>query len=87
MPVTGGNLPVPTSKAMDLPPLIKHALNGCDVYDTLLSYFLQPSARANGDKSETSMSVWTSVQEPELNEDTSTHFASCCETHPLALLI
>lgn len=34
------------------------------VQDTLLSYFLQPCARANGDKSETVMSMWTSIQDP-----------------------
>lgn len=66
MPVPGGTLPgpVPPSKLMDLTVLWKNALKSCVGQDTLLSYLLQLPARANGDKSETGTSVWTSIQEP-----------------------
>lgn len=70
MPVLRVTLPgpVPTCEPMDLTLLIKNAVNGCNVQDTLLRYFLQPCARANADKSETVRSVWTSIQDPYLKD-------------------
>lgn len=48
-------------KHIDVPILLENTLNGCNIQDILLSYFLQLPTRANGHESEAVMSVWTSI--------------------------